>query len=83
MPLASENASAGLAHELGKKVHHRGLVLWVDAERQYAAFVDALSRKDFGFRRLRALRRKPCDRRVEHEHAADSRPSWSAATSPA
>jgi hypothetical protein len=49
MPLAVENASARLAQELTKKVRDRGLVLWVDAERQYAAFVDALSRKDFGF----------------------------------
>ncbi len=49
MPVVAENASARLAQEVTKKVRDRGLVLWVDAERQYEAFVDALSRKDFGF----------------------------------
>jgi hypothetical protein len=49
VPLAVESASARLAQELSKKVRDRGLVLWVDAERQYEAFVDALGRKDFGF----------------------------------
>jgi hypothetical protein len=38
-----------LAQELTKKVRDRGLVLWVDGERQYEAFTDALNRKDFGF----------------------------------
>ncbi len=49
MPLAVESASARLAQELTKKVRDRGLVLWVDAERQYEAFVAALGQKDFGF----------------------------------
>jgi len=35
MPLAAESASARLSRALTKKVRDRGLVLWVDAERQY------------------------------------------------
>ena len=49
MPLAAESASARLSRALTKKVRDRGLVLWVDAERQYEAFVDALSLKDLSF----------------------------------
>lgn len=49
MPLAAESASARLAKELTKKVRDRGLVLWVDAERQYEPLVDALGRKELCF----------------------------------
>ncbi len=49
MPIGAESASARLAQELTKKVRDRGLVLWVDAERQYDAFVDALGQKQLGF----------------------------------
>lgn len=49
MPLAAGSASARLTQELTKKVRDRGLVLWVDADRQYEAFVDALSQKQLGF----------------------------------
>jgi hypothetical protein len=49
MPIAAESASTRLCQELTKKVRDRGLVLWVDAERQYEAFVDALGRKGLAF----------------------------------
>ena len=49
MPIAAESASARLAQELTKKVRDRGLLLWVDADRQYEAFVDALGKKQLGF----------------------------------
>jgi hypothetical protein len=32
MPLAVENASTGVREGLTKKLHDRGLVLWVDAD---------------------------------------------------
>ncbi|MDQ2642183.1 MAG: hypothetical protein M3020_00085 [Myxococcota bacterium] len=47
--MVPENASARLAQELAKKVRDRGLVLWLDADRQYDAFVDALGRHELDF----------------------------------
>jgi len=47
--IAAESASARLCQELTKKVRDRGLVLWVDAERQFDAFVDTVGQKDSGF----------------------------------
>ena len=45
MPIAAESASARLCQELTKKVCDRGLVLWVDAERQYEALPSSTSAK--------------------------------------
>lgn len=49
MPLAAESASERLRQELTKKVRDRGLVLWLDADRQYEGFVEGLSGKDSEF----------------------------------
>lgn len=42
-------ASRALAAEVAKKVRERGLVVWVDAERKYDAFVDAIRDHQLGF----------------------------------
>ena len=49
-PLATQVASRTLATEVKKKVRERGLVLWLDAERQYTELVDALSTGAFEFK---------------------------------
>ena len=45
----SRAASAALAAEVAKKVRERCLVVWLDADRKYAGFIDALARGEFGF----------------------------------
>lgn len=42
-------ATRALTAEITKKVRERGLVLWVDAEKHYTPFVDALTRPGSGF----------------------------------
>jgi len=42
-------ASRALAAEVAKKVRERGLVVWVDAERKFDAFVDAIRDHQLGF----------------------------------
>ncbi|AUX22407.1 alkaline phosphatase [Sorangium cellulosum] len=52
MPPADPHAGAAsraLAVEITKKVRERGLVVWIDADRQYTALVDALRDGAFGF----------------------------------
>jgi len=46
----SQVASHTLATEVKKKVRERGLVLWLDAERQYTELVDALGSGAFEFK---------------------------------
>jgi hypothetical protein len=46
---ATSLASQALATEVKKKVRERGLVLWLDAEGQYSALVNALSSAAFDF----------------------------------
>jgi hypothetical protein len=46
---SSRPASRALAAEVTRKVRERGLVVWVDAERQYTGLVDALREGAFGF----------------------------------
>ncbi len=52
MPTADQAprpASRALAAEVTKKVRERGLIVWVDAERQYTGLVAALRGVAFGF----------------------------------
>jgi hypothetical protein len=49
MGVVADSASQRLAREVTKKVRDTGLVLWLDADRSYSTFVDALAKKAFDF----------------------------------